>query len=507
MRKNLLGVESRASHEERRLKRINKNDSVCVALEDVAAGSEAFGVKILENVLFGHKIALKNIASGENIIKYGAPIGHATQDIPKGAHVHVHNCATNLKGMEDYSYNPVNAPPKKIIANKSQSEFQGYRRAFGKVGIRNEIWIINTVGCVNKTSERLAAKAKLIDGVDGVHAFVHPYGCSQLGEDHKHTRDVLINLALHPNAGGVLVLGLGCENNGIEAFKEALAETGELDPERILFLNAQDVQNEEKEGARLLEKLIKYAANFKRESIPVSELIIGLKCGGSDGLSGITANPLIGAFSDAIISEGGSALLTEVPEMFGAETLLMNRAVSREVFDKTVELINGFKKYFLRYGQEVYENPSPGNKTGGITTLEDKSLGCTQKGGESLVTDALNYGERLRTRGLNLLQGPGNDIVACTNLAAAGAHIILFSTGRGTPLGGPVPTFKISSSTALFNKKSAWLDYDAEFYIENAELAAKNFYDCIMATASGRLTKNEINGYREISIFKDGVIL
>ncbi len=456
---------------------INEKDNVEINLED------------------GHKYALLDIPAGENIIKYGNPIGHATEDIKKGDHVHSHNMKTNLSGNLQYTYEPDFEPVKVQATDKT---FMGYRRENGEVGIRNEIFIVNTVGCVNKISKRLSE-------LTGARSFEHPFGCSQLGDDMEVTQLILKGLVNHPNAGGVLVLGLGCENNNIGVFKEVL---GEVSEKRVKFLNVQDVEDELEEGVRLINELKSYADTFKREPIPVSELKLGLKCGGSDGLSGITANPLVGRLSDKLISYGGSCVLTEVPEMFGAEHLLMKRCLTEELFKKNVKLINDFKDYFKRHNQVIYENPSPGNKKGGITTLEEKSLGCVQKGGQSPVVDVLTYGDRLSKNGLSLLNGPGNDIVAITNLSAAGVHIILFTTGRGTPVGGPVPTVKISTNRNLAEKKKNWIDFDASRILEeDPNKVTDELLDYIIAVASGKETANERNGYREISIFKDGVVL
>lgn len=440
----------------------------------------------------GHKQALCDISSGESVIKYGFCIGKATCDIKKGERVHTNNLKTALHQREEYSYEPV-----KISENKREPVMiEAYVRKDGSVGIRNEIWIIPTVGCVNGIARRLAE-------LTGAHFFTHPYGCSQLGGDHATTQKILRGLVMHPNAAGVLVLGLGCENNNIAEFKKVLGET---DPERVKFLNAQDFEDDIAEGIRLIGELKEYADGFKRQPVPISKLKIGLKCGGSDGFSGITANPLIGRLSDRVISMGGTCVLTEVPEMFGAETILMNRCVSREVFDRTVSLINNFKDYFVNHGQEIYENPSPGNKAGGISTLEEKSLGCTQKGGASAVTDVLDYGDIAQKSGLNLLNGPGNDIVAVTNLTACGCQMVLFSTGRGTPLGAPVPTVKVATNSGLFSHKRPWIDFNAGGII-NGENLDDSFFDYVVKVANGEETANERNGYREIAIFKDGVTL
>ena len=435
----------------------------------------------------GHKYAVRDIQKGEQIIKYGFPIGVASQDIKLGEQVHSHNLKTSLAGTLEYTYSPV----ENEIKNTPPSTISAYVRKNGDIGIRNDIWIVPTVGCVNSIAKSLADKT-------GAFCFTHPYGCSQLGDDLSITQKVLGGLVKHPNAGGVLVLGLGCENNNIAEFKKAL---GEYDEERIRFLNCQDCDDEMTEGVRLITELQSLAENDTRTSVPISRLKIGLKCGGSDGLSGITANPLCGRITDRLVSMGGTAVLTEVPEMFGAEQILMNRCVDENVFNDSVKLINNYKRYFIAHNQPVSENPSPGNKEGGITTLEEKSLGCVQKGGTAPVTAVLDYGDIAEKTGLNLLNGPGNDMVAVTNLTAAGCHLILFTTGRGTPLGAPVPTIKIATNSALAKRKKSWIDFDAQSGNENA------LFDLIIETAKGKETKNETHAYREIAIFKDGVTL
>jgi len=475
---------------------INPKDNVAVVLEAVG------GIPV------GHKVALTPIKKNEQVIKYGFPIGYATTEIAVGDHVHTHNIKTNLDGIIEYEYNPVavKSPNGQVAPCPT---FMGYRRENNKAGIRNEIWIINTVGCVNKIAEKIASIAtqRFPNRVDGIYTFVHPLGCSQLGDDHHFTQQILKNLVNHPNAAGVLVLGLGCESNNIPEFQRVL---GTWDANRVLFLNTQDMDDEVEAGVNCIEKLVTFAQKYKREPIPVSELVIGLKCGGSDAFSGITANPLTGSLSDRFIAYGGAGILTEVPEMFGAETILMNRCINEEIYNKTVTLINDFKNYYIRYGQVIYENPSPGNKDGGISTLEDKSLGCTQKGGNSPVVDVLHYGEVIQKPGLHLLQGPGNDIVAVTNLAAAGAHLVIFTTGRGTPLGGPVPTVKVASNSTLAKNKPNWTDFDAGVLLQNNDMEALTdaFFAYIIQVAEGKeRTKNEINDYREISIFRDGITL
>lgn len=490
---------------------INTADNVGIALADIHAGTtvEIAGRKlaIARDIPRGHKFALRSIAQGENVLKFGQPIGHATEAVKEGEHVHVHNVRTNLEGTLEYNYQPALVSLPSIDDGMS---FDGYLRSDGDVGIRNEIWILPTVGCVNEIAQALVRKIRergLPAGIDGIHAFTHPYGCSQLGDDHENTQKILADLARHPNAGGVLVIGLGCENNTMKSFRELL---GEVDPLRYSFMVAQDFADELAEGINQLDVLMSHAAKAKRTPVPVSRLRIGLKCGGSDGLSGITANPLVGAVSDLLVARGGSTLLTEVPEMFGAEALFMNRCRTGEVFTDCVDMINGFKEYFLRYNQVVYENPSPGNKDGGITTLEEKSLGCLQKGGTSTVMDILPYGARIRTPGLSFLTGPGNDIVSVTAMAAAGVHVVLFTTGRGTPLGGPVPTLKISTNNELAEKKAGWIDFNAGRLLGGTSMQdlAMDLLRTIVDISSGRKqARNEINGFREIAIFKDGVTL
>ena len=488
--------------------KINVADNVAVALAGIKKGENVFGVTATSNILPGHKIALIDIESGQNVIKFGNPIGIATTLISQGEFVHTHNIKTGLEGLEEYVYSP--SPQVTKHLSKSNVTFMGYERKNGLVGIRNEIWIINTVGCVNKIAERLAEIAcKKYSGnknIDGIYTFVHPYGCSQMGDDHVLTQKILRGMVNHPNAAGVLVLGLGCENNLIKDFKEFI---GECDDDRVKFFNTQDVSDEISEGLRILDGLAEYVSGFRRTPIPIGKLVLGLKCGGSDGFSGVTANPLVGRLSGKLISHGGACLLTEVPEMFGAETLLMNRAVDADVFHKITELVNNFKQYYIDNNQVVYENPSPGNKEGGISTLEEKSLGCTQKGGDSPIVDVLDYGEQVTKPGLSLLQGPGNDMVAVTNLVAAGAHIVLFTTGRGTPLGGAVPTIKISSNQKLARTKPHWIDFDAGVLLEGKciEELSEELKQLILEVASGKRTNNEENGYREIAIFKNGVTL
>lgn len=494
---------------------IKPQDNVAIALTPLSKGTvlNIDDVVLQEDIPIGHKVALVPIAKGEHVMRYGYSIGHASRDILPGQWIHSHNLRTGLEGKLDYKYQPAPAHPDPVNTPPVPT-FLGYRRPDGQVGIRNEIWIINTVGCINSQSERLATlarekfKAQMDAGlIDGFYTFAHPYGCSQLGDDLVYTQKILSGLVKHGNAGAVLLLGLGCENNRMNDFLPFL---GDYDSNRIRTMVLQDVDDEFASGIELLEQLVDYAAGFKQEAIPVSELKIALKCGGSDGFSGITGNPLVGSVADKLIGMGGTAVLSEVPEMFGAETILMNRAKDREIFDKTVALINDFKDYFIRNGQEVYENPSPGNKDGGITTLEEKSLGCTQKGGASTVMDVLKYGDRIKTNGLNLLEGPGNDIVSTTAMTAAGVHVIFFTTGRGNPMGAPVPTIKVSTNSGLARKKTNWIDFNAGKLLEGSTMAqlTDELFDLLLAVASKRkLTKNEINGFRDMAIFKNGVTL
>lgn len=489
---------------------INPVDNVAVAIENMAAEETLFigekKIVLREDIPAGHKIALQDFKPGEHVIKYGAPIGHAREAILSGYWVNEKNTKTNLEGLQDYSFDPQPVP---ALEAKEKMTFKGYKRKNGEVGIRNEIWIIPTVGCVNGIAKQLAeilqqeTKGK---NIDAIVPLIHNYGCSQLGDDHENTRKILRDAVLHPNAGAVLVVGLGCENNQIGAFREFL---GDFDEERIRFMETQKVDDEIETGIGLLRELYVLASQDVRTEVPIGELRIGLKCGGSDGFSGITANPLLGVFSDFLVAQGGSTVLTEVPEMFGAETILMNRAASKDIFDKTVHLINDFKSYFMENKQPIYENPSPGNKAGGISTLEEKSLGCTQKAGTSAVQDVLLYGERLEKKGLNLLSAPGNDLVASTALAASGCHMVLFTTGRGTPFGTFVPTVKVSTNSNLYIRKPNWIDFNAGSLLEGdtMEKLHQRFVAYLIDVASGTLTNNEKSNYREIAIFKTGVTL
>ena len=491
--------------------KINPADSVVVCLRELKKGEtvDIDGKEIIvqQNTPAGHKILISDTAAGDNIIKYGYPIGHAKKSMSAGEWVNENNLQTNLSGTLTYEYNPVKE--QLSIENEGRT-FMGYLRKNGEVGIRNEIWIVPTVGCVNGIAERLAERLRMetrCEGVDAVYSWHHNYGCSQLSGDHENTRKVLRDIVLHPNAGAVLVLGLGCENNQPDAFMEML---GEYDKDRIKLLVTQQVDGDEVEaGMDILRSLYQLVKNDVRTPCPLNQLRVGLKCGGSDGFSGITANPLVGEFSDYLVAQGGTSVLTEVPEMFGAETILMNRCKSPELFEKTVHLINDFKEYFLSHGEPVGENPSPGNKAGGISTLEDKALGCTQKCGRAPVSGVMMYGDRLQHNGLNLLSAPGNDLVASTALAASGCQIVLFTTGRGTPFGTFIPTMKISTNTSLYSRKTNWIDFNAGELVEGVPMTEVlgKFINKVIAVASGELTKNEVNGYREISIFKNGVTL
>jgi altronate hydrolase len=493
--------------------KINPADNVAVALQDLSKGAVVEGVTLSMDIPRGHKIVLQDLKAGENVVKYGFPIGHVTRDAAAGTMVD-HSCIkTNLEGLLDYSYQPAlveipDAPVKRT--------FKGFRRADGQVGVRNQIWVIPNVGCVNGICQTIVERFKaevschpeLAEGssVDAVVAFPHNYGCSQLGADHENTRTVLADMVHHPNAGGVLVVSLGCENNQLDAFRELV---GPVDESRVRMFVTQKVDDEIEYGLQQLREIFAVCSKDVREDVPVSELRVGLKCGGSDGLSGITANPLLGVFSDWIVAQGGTTVLTEVPEMFGAETILMNRCQDEATFEKTVHLINDFKEYFMKQGMPVYENPSPGNKAGGISTLEEKSLGCTQKCGKSIVRGVLKYGERLSVKGLNLLSAPGNDLVASTALASCGCQLVLFTTGRGTPFGTFVPTMKISTNTPLFEKKGSWIDFNAGVLAQGEPMSdvSARFIDYVLSVASGAPVNNEKNGWREIAIFKSGVTL
>ncbi len=472
--------------------KINEKDNVAVLLADEG------------KIPAGHKIALCDIEKGGSVVKYGFPIGKAKTDIKKGEHIHCHNLYSDMQKLEGYTY----TPHFRDLPKEAPRNFLGFQRENGKVGIRNEVWIIPTVGCVNAIAKTIETNAQPFktDNIDGIFAYSHPYGCSQLGGDQLNTQKMLCGLINHPNCAGVLVLSLGCENNNLDEMKKVL---GDYDEKRVKFLVCQEVEDEVQVGTELVKALCDYASTFTRTSCDASQLVIGLKCGGSDGFSGITANPLVGKISDTLIAMGGSAILTEVPEMFGAETILFDRCRTKEIFMDAVKLINDFKDYFASYDEPIDENPSPGNKAGGISTLADKALGCTQKAGNAPVEDVLGYGEMIKKKGLSLLQSPGNDLVAACALASSGVHMVLFTTGRGTPFGCPVPTLKISSNSDLFNRKEGWIDFNAGQLLDgkDMEICANELMDLLLAVAGGQKAKSEHLDKRDLAIFKDGVTL
>ena len=488
---------------------ISPIDNVVVALHPIAKGTlvevDGLSVTALEDIPQGHKMAVAELGVGSTVVKYGQAIGHVTADVHPGQWIHTHNMKTNLSGEVEYTYEPTHPE----LAPVEPQTFMGYRTKDGRAATRNEIWIIPTVGCVNGIAQTLEAQCQdLVQGtVEGIHAFTHPFGCSQTGADHEQTKKLLVALSRHPNAAGVLFLSLGCENC---THQQILDELGEYDPQRVRFLTCQDVEDELASGRAIIEELAELISHNKRVPIPVSELVVGMKCGGSDGLSGITANPTIGRVSDMVVAQGGTSVLTEVPEMFGAESFLLGRCVSKEVFDAAAGMLNGFKDYFLRHHEVVYDNPSPGNKQGGITTLEDKSCGCVQKGGKAPIVDVLKYADQVKKQGLNLLCAPGNDMVSSTALAAAGCHVIMFSTGRGTPFGAPVPTIKVFTNTALSKRKPNWMDFNAGVIADGdatIDEAAKDLFDLVLKVSSGEKTSTERRNCHEISIWKDGVVL
>lgn len=491
--------------------KINPDDNVAVAIEALSKGEKVIvdgnEITIQEDMPAGHKFALKDLKANENVVKYGYPIGHLKEAKVAGSWLNENNIKTNLAGLLDYEYKPTKVALD--IPNRNL-KFNGYKRKNGEVGVRNEIWIVPTVGCVNGVADAMIREFKeSLKGemkVDAIEVFKHNYGCSQLGDDHESTKKILRDIVKHPNAGGVLVLSLGCENNQPDVFKEFL---GDYDESRVKFMITQKVHDEIAEGQKILKELYDLASQDKRVELPLSELKVGLKCGGSDGFSGITANPLLGQFSDFLVAQGGTTVLTEVPEMFGAETILMNRCETKEMFDKTVHLINDFKQYFLSHNEPVGENPSPGNKAGGISTLEDKALGCTQKCGKSYVKDVLMYGDRLKKKGLNLLSAPGNDLVAATALGAAGCQMVLFTTGRGTPFGSFVPTMKVSTNTPLFENKPNWIDFNAGSLLQGKTMdeLKEDFLQYVIKVANGEFVNHEKKDAREIAIFKRGVTL
>ncbi len=483
--------------------KIHPEDDVMVALHDLPAGTEVEGIVLLEDVKQAHKFAIHDMKAGELLHKYGNVIGRLKCDVKKGQWIHSDELGTALDEAPTYHYQKGKVTPKK----ESQRTWQGYLREDGRAGTRNDLFLIPTVGCVNLQLQTLREKfLELHPEMKGrVQIANHPYGCSQLGGDFENTASLLSGIAHNPNAGGVLVLGLGCENNRLSEFVKRLSDIPE---KRLRYFNSQDYEDEIEHGLAMLEELYFNMKDDSRVTLPLSKLTLGLKCGGSDGFSGLTANPLLGLAADEIGACGGQVGLTEVPEMFGAEQDLMNRAKDEATYKKVVALIENFKAYYARNNQPCYENPSPGNKDGGITTLEEKSNGCVLKGGHLEVEDVLDYGERFHSPGLSLLNGPGNDIVASTNLLAAGATIICFTTGRGTPFSSIVPTLKLATNHKLASFKSNWIDFDCQVVFEKGfEEAKEELLDLIVRVASGEKSKGEEHGMAQIALFKTGVTL
>ena len=505
---------------------LHPRDNVGVCLAAAAAGEVREGVPLTVEVPAGHKFALRDIPAGEPVVKFGHPIGLATRAIAAGEFVHSHNLGTALRENLSYDF-----PASRVASARGASDaagetvptpnaphpdgmrlatFQGFRRPDGRAATRNEIWIVTTVACVNGAAERIAqlaaAELPADSPVEGVYTFPHPFGCSQLGDDLASTQAALAGLVNHPNAAAVLVLGLGCENNQL---RQQLEAVGPVDPDRVRFFYSQEVPDEIQHGLAVVRELVAYASQFRREPIPASELVLALKCGGSDGYSGITANPLLGRLADRHAARGGTSLLSEVPEMFGAEQVLLSRCDDRQTFNALADTVNRFKDYFRAHGQPVSENPSPGNKAGGITTLEEKSLGCVQKGGGAPVREVLDYGRPATPGlgGLSIVNAPGNDGTSCTAMTVAGAHLLLFTTGRGTPMGFPAPTLKVSTNSGLAARKPSWIDFDAGRLLagEDMDALTDDLESLVLATASGQPTRNETNGYREIAVWKTGV--
>lgn len=492
---------------------IDPGDDVAVALRALTAGEvvrvAGHDVTLVEAIGRGHKIAVRDLAAGAVVLKYGFPIGQATIPIVRGAWVHTHNLATCLAGVDAAAPVPrTSSAPERGGGSADAATFLGYRRDDGRVGTRNEIWVLCSVGCVANTARRIAelGATRHAGRVDGIHAYTHVFGCSQLGDDLANTRRVLAALASHPNVGGVLLVGLGCESLQLA---QLLEEFGVDASARLRSFNTQQVDDEIEAGLAALDELVEIAAQDRRTPCPLADLVVGLKCGGSDGFSGIAANPLVGRVADRVNAAGGATILTEIPEIFGAEHLLIQRAVDADVALGIDALVRRFKRYFLDHGEPVSENPSPGNLAGGITTLEEKSLGAVQKGGSAAVTGVLDYGRRVHGPGLTLLEAPGNDAVSSTALVAAGATVLLFTTGRGTPLGFPVPTVKIASNSPLAQAKPRWIDFDAGAVLEGEPIdaAAARLFDLVLRIASGEPARNELNGERQIALWKTGVTL
>ncbi len=497
-----------------KLLQLHPTDNVAVARVQVAAGEEIqlgpVVVRVSEPIAAGHKVAIRPIAAGEAILKYGQRIGLAGTHIDVGSWVHVHN--VNAARLEtEYEYCNELIEPSKPAESRT---FMGFRRADGKVGTRNYVALISTVNCSATTARYVAmelAKSDLRDfpNVDGVIPLVHKGGCafSFGGEDHQQLNRTLAGFARHPNIAARLILGLGCETAqaGHLQSDHGLMQLGGPSASRSngplpMVLNIQEVGGVRKTVDRavgVLRDLLVQANDVRREPIPVSELLVGLECGGSDGASGITANPALGYASDLMVAHGGTAILSEIPEVYGAEQLLTRRSISREVADALLDRIHWWEDYAQRHHASIDNNPSYGNKQGGLTTIFEKSLGAVAKGGTSPLRAVYKYAEPVTERGFVLMDTPGYDPASVTGMVAGGAQVIVFTTGRGSCFGcKPAPTIKVATNTPMFNRMREDMDINAGTILEGAtvEDVGREIFEMIIATASGRQTLSEAQG-------------
>lgn len=481
------------------LLRLHPKDNVALALRPLPSGArvsvEGISLFTRDPIPYGHKVALVSIPKGGRIIKYGYPIGRAVRSISPGEHVHVHN--TESGRAHGDTARPVIREESSLIPRFPQDTFLGFRRQDGRVGVRNHVLVMASVHCVNGGVERIGRE------VPGVVALPHIYGCSQLGEDLAQTRRVLEGYVSHPNVGATLIVGLGCEALPTRELVDGLRDRGY----RVELLLLQEIGGSRaavRKGKELAAELLGEVGKLRPEPVPLSELVVGVECGGSDAWSGVTANPAVGAIADALVAHGGTVILSEVTEFIGAEHILAARAISPEVGKAILRAVARREGVAVEMGVDLRgAQPSPGNMEGGLTTIEEKSLGAIVKGGTTPVREFLGYGERPSARGLVVMDTSGNDLESVTGMVAGGAQVVLFTTGRGTPVGNPiVPVIKISSNTPLYERMRDDLDFDAGSILrgEPPTSVAARLAALLLEVAGGRPTQAEVWGHREFAI-------
>lgn len=488
---------------------LNPTDNVAVALDNLASGIEVQpGLVATQRIAKGHKIAIAPIGIGEPVRKFGQIIGFATAPIQPGEWVHEHNCGMGDEGgafARDYDFG-AGIVPVDFVPEAERATFEGYRRSNGKSGTRNYIGILTSVNC-SATVARYIADAVNRSGmledypeIDGVVSFVHGTGCGMAGkgEGFEILSRTQWGYASSPNLGATLLVGLGCEVFQIGRMKQAHSIAEDDSFQTLTIQGEGGTRKAIERGVERIRQMLPIAARAKRQTIPVSELTVALQCGGSDGYSGITANPALGHAADILVRHGGTAILSETSEIYGAEHLLTRRAASREIGEKLIERIHWWEEYCARNGGEMNNNPSPGNKAGGLTTILEKSLGAAAKGGTTPLNAVYEYGEPVRTRGFVFMDTPGFDPVSITGQVAGGANIVCFTTGRGSAYGcKPVPSIKLATNSDVYQRMNEDMDINCGDILEGITLEQKGreIFNDILATASGKKTKSELLGY------------